>query len=86
VDTRKIITTPASAEMMPDVGALPISRVGSRHRRGLAPIDVCYEPVRLIRRHGRGFSGGETVWTEWEAFFARLDAACTDEPREAACG
>jgi hypothetical protein len=64
----------ALARMDPDVEALLVNRVGERRLYYLAPIDVCFELVGLMRTHWRGFSGGEEVWREIDAFFARLEA------------
>jgi hypothetical protein len=60
------------ASMEPDVEALLVNRVGSKREHYLAPIDVCFELVGLIRVHWRGFSGGEIVWEEIDKFFSRL--------------
>jgi hypothetical protein len=35
-------------------------------------MDICFELVGLIRVHWRGLSGGEELWNEIDAFFARL--------------
>jgi len=67
---------PVVAEMMPDVEALLVNRVGVN--RGvapayyIAPIDKCYELVGLIRSHWHGLAGGTAVWREIAGFFARL--------------
>ena len=60
------------ASMEPDVEALLVNRVGTKREYYLAPIDVCFELVGLIRVHWRGFSGGEIVWEEIDKFFSRL--------------
>jgi Family of unknown function (DUF5947) len=60
------------ASMEPDVEALLVNRVATKREYYLAPIDVCFELVGLIRVHWRGFSGGETVWEEIDKFFSRL--------------
>jgi Family of unknown function (DUF5947) len=60
------------ARMEPDVEALLVNRVGSKREYYLAPIDVCFELVGLIRVHWRGLSGGEIVWGEIDQFFSRL--------------
>jgi hypothetical protein len=60
------------AQMEPDVEALLINRVGSKREYYLAPIDVCFELVGLIRVHWRGLAGGEVVWGEIDHFFSRL--------------
>jgi hypothetical protein len=62
----------ALARMEPDVEALLVNRVGSNREYYLAPIDVCFELVGLIRVHWRGLSGGEIVWGEIDQFFSRL--------------
>ena len=40
----------------------------------LVPIVRCYELVGLVRRHWRGFDGGDDVRREIEGFFANLRA------------
>lgn len=37
----------------------------------IVPIDVCYELAGLVRQNWRGFQGGEDVWREIDALFAR---------------
>jgi Family of unknown function (DUF5947) len=64
---------PVLAQMQPDVEALLVNRIGGHRLYYLAPIDVCFELVGLMRRHWRGLSGGEEVWREIDAFFARLE-------------
>ncbi|MCE0522602.1 MAG: DUF5947 family protein [Methylacidiphilales bacterium] len=68
-----VADNPALARLEPDVEALLVNRVGERRLYFLAPIDVCFELVGLMRTHWRGLSGGEEVWREIEAFFARLE-------------
>jgi hypothetical protein len=70
---------PVLAEMESDVEALLVNRLGAM--RGypdaeyyLLPIDECYKLVWLIRSHWQGFSGGASVWTHLESFFADLKA------------
>jgi len=63
---------PELEDLKPDVEALLIDRTGETAGYFRAPIDVCYELVRLIRKHWRGFAGGDRVWLEIETFFARL--------------
>jgi hypothetical protein len=79
---------PILNEMQPDVTALLANRVG--HVRGLAPaeyylvpIDECYKLVGLIRKHWRGFSGGNDVWREIGAFFADLKKRAGYDPEGA---
>jgi Family of unknown function (DUF5947) len=62
----------ALAQMEPDVEALLVNRVETKREFYLAPIDVCFELVGLIRVHWRGLSGGEIAWREIDKFFSRL--------------
>lgn len=77
----------AISEMIPDVEALLVNRVGLG--RGvtpeyyIAPIDQCYRLVGLIRAHWRGLSGGTEVWREIGSFFSALKDR-SSAPREAA--
>jgi Family of unknown function (DUF5947) len=70
---------PILANMEPDVEALLVNRVGTKREYYLAPIDVCFELVGLIRVHWRGFSGGEIVWTEIDKFFSRFQTETLPE-------
>ena len=58
--------------MQGDVEALLINRLGTTREYYIAPIDLCFELVGLIRMHWRGFSGGEKVWKEIDQFFQKL--------------
>jgi len=74
-----VSSNPILNDLEPDVEALLINRVKNRdgeHYREhyIAPIDVCYELVGLIRLKWKGLSGGEEVWKAIEEFFARLRA------------
>jgi hypothetical protein len=60
------------ARMEPDVEALLVNRVETKREYYLAPIDVCFQLVGLIRVHWRGLAGGDLVWGEIEKFFSRL--------------
>jgi hypothetical protein len=72
-DWRAILAAnPALENLKPEVEALLIDRTGDTPGYFRAPIDVCFELVRLIRKHWRGFAGGGRVWLEIETFFARL--------------
>lgn len=63
---------PALAEFQSDVEALLVNRTRQARDYYLAPIDLCYELVGLVRVHWRGLSGGKQVWDEIDRFFARL--------------
>jgi hypothetical protein len=65
---------PALAGMEPDVEALLVNRVGTNRHYYLAPIDVCFELVGVIRLHWRGLAGGDNAWAEVDKFFSRLQA------------
>ncbi|HZV35617.1 MAG TPA: DUF5947 family protein [Verrucomicrobiae bacterium] len=67
-----VAENPVLDQMEPDVEALLVNRVGSARDYFLAPIDVCYELVGLIRVHWRGLSGGDEVWEHISAFFKKL--------------
>jgi hypothetical protein len=63
---------PILAGMQPDVEALLVNRVGQAREYYLAPIDVCYKLVGIIRGSWRGLSGGSEVWESIGQFFAEL--------------
>ena len=70
---------PLLTTLATDVEALLVRSV---QRRGdfecyIVPIDACYELVGRIRRHWKGFDGGEDAWTEIDAFFAEVRARST---------
>ena len=65
---------PVLAQMQPDVEALLINRTGDKRVTYLAPIDLCFELVGLMRLHWRGMHGGDEVWREINAFFAKVEA------------
>lgn len=69
-----IEANPALREMQADVEALLIHCTGKEPRCYLAPIDVCFQLVGIIRVHGQGPAGGVEVWPHVERFFAGLDA------------
>jgi hypothetical protein len=66
------------AAIQPDVEALLVhGRRGGPLETFVAPIDACYRLVGEVRRHWRGFSGGDVVWRRIETFFAELRARAT---------
>jgi hypothetical protein len=69
---RLVTANPGLARMEVDVEALLVKRLGMPHEYYLAPIDLCFGLVGLIRLHWRGLNGGSKVWEEIEGFFARL--------------
>jgi hypothetical protein len=64
---------PALGGMEADVEAFLANRVGERRDYYRVPMDICFELVGLIRVHWKGFTGGEEVWREIDAFFHRLE-------------
>jgi hypothetical protein len=62
-------------QIEPDVEALLVNRVETKREYYIAPIDVCFELVGLIRVHWRGLAGGEMVWAEIDKYFSRLQIA-----------
>jgi Family of unknown function (DUF5947) len=69
--------------MEPDVETLLINRVTTSRRYFIAPIDMCFELVGLIRLHWKGLSGGSLVWKEVDGFFARLTSRARPEKSHA---
>jgi hypothetical protein len=63
------------SEIEPDVEALLVNRTGSSTGAYVVGIDQCYRLVGVVREHWRGFTGGESVRREIEAFFAQLEQA-----------
>ncbi|HET7625003.1 MAG TPA: DUF5947 family protein [Verrucomicrobiae bacterium] len=70
-----VLENPVLSEIQSDIEALLVNRLNSSRDYFLAPIDVCFELVGIIRLHWRGLSGGEKVRTEIEKFFAKLNSA-----------
>ncbi|APR80684.1 Hypothetical protein A7982_06031 [Minicystis rosea] len=59
----------------PDVEALLLrAERGRRFEAMLAPIDVCYEIVGIVRRQWKGFDGGDAVRAALDACFDDLRA------------
>ena len=67
-----VVANPVLSKLQPDVETLLVNRTHDTREYFVAPIDVCFELVGLIRVHWRGFSGGEEVWTAINGFFNRL--------------
>jgi hypothetical protein len=71
---RLVERNPVLGRMEPDVEALLVNRVGAAREYFVAPIDVCFSLVGLIRLHWRGLSGGTEAWREIHGFFVRMRA------------
>lgn len=63
---------PVVAGLTPDVEALLVHKRPEGVEGYVVPIDACYELVGIVRRHWRGFHGGEEAWNAIGAFFAGL--------------
>ena len=63
---------PALQHMRDDVEALLVNRVRGARSYWIAPIDQCYRLVGIVRRHWRGFSGGDEAWRQIQSFFDTL--------------
>lgn len=63
---------PVLRTMEPDVLALLVNRARGERSYWIAPIDVCYELVAVIRTRWRGLGGGEEVWLGIDEYFAGL--------------
>jgi|SRR6185295_6132714 len=77
---------PRVAGLIPDVEALLIWRRAAGCASYVVPIDACYELVGIVRRHWRGFHGGEEAWQAIAAFFAGLAARSEPASSAAASG
>jgi Family of unknown function (DUF5947) len=67
-----VADNPLLAKLNPDVEALLINRMNGARECFWVPIDECYRLTALVRKHWRGFSGGEEGWAQIERFFTRL--------------
>ncbi|MEO7196476.1 MAG: DUF5947 family protein [Pseudonocardiaceae bacterium] len=70
--TDLLTATPTLADLLPDVEALLIHKGEAGFECFAIPIDACYQLVGLVRRHWKGFDGGEEAWTAIHEFFADL--------------
>jgi hypothetical protein len=56
-----------------DVEALLVNRLDGAREYLVAPIDECYKLTGLVRRHWRGFSGGNEAWQQIRKFFELME-------------
>jgi hypothetical protein len=68
---------PALLAVEPEVEALLVNRIGDQAAYFIAPLDLCYRLVGLIRTRWRGLSGGAELWREIAAFFTELEQRAT---------
>ena len=70
---------PELGSLQPDVEALLVDRRASPGRCFVVPIDACYALVGLVRRHWKGFDGGEEARRAIAGFFDDLGRRCGRE-------
>jgi hypothetical protein len=70
---------PVLASLQPDVEALLVDRRAARSACYVVPIDTCYALAGLVRRHWKGFDGGEEARRALACFFDELDRRCARE-------
>jgi hypothetical protein len=63
---------PRLQSLAPDVEALLANRMNGARDYFIVPIDRCYMLTGLVRKHWRGFSGGDEAWDALNEFFDRL--------------
>ncbi|GII51886.1 hypothetical protein Pth03_02750 [Planotetraspora thailandica] len=77
---RVLAANPELPPAEPDVEALLVDRGADGFTCHLVPISTCYELVGLVRRHWKGFSGGQEAWAAIDGFFADLARRGTPTP------
>jgi Family of unknown function (DUF5947) len=63
---------PFLVKLTPDVEALLVNRMNGAREYFRAPIDECYKLTGVVRKHWRGFSGGDEAWNQIAQFFSAL--------------
>ncbi|MFC4783891.1 DUF5947 family protein [Nocardioides sp. MAHUQ-72] len=71
--TDVVAENPVLGSVQPDVEAVLLRRHDGGFSCHLAPIDLCYELVGIVRRSWTGLGGGPEVWREIDAYFSVLD-------------
>ena len=72
------------ASLADDVEALLVNRMNGARDYFRVAIDECYKLTGIIRKHWRGFSGGEEGWEQVKRFFDELqDRACPETVTDA---
>jgi hypothetical protein len=76
--SERFASVPELAAMKPEVEALLVNRVPGRSTPCMiAPIDLCFRLVGIIRTRWRGLSGGKDVWNAVDEFFEQLQRNAT---------
>lgn len=65
---------PYTAQLPPDVLALLLHRGPAGPEAYVVPVDACYRLVGLVRRHWRGFDGGQEAWAAIDGWLAQVRA------------
>lgn len=74
---RLVELNPILERLDPDCEALIVNRLSEPHEFAIAPIDVCYKLVGLIKANWEGISGGDAVERAVPEFFGWLKAKAT---------
>jgi hypothetical protein len=67
-----VASSPQLATLEPDTEALLVCRRPQTVEAWIVPVDACYEIAGRIRRHWKGFDGGEEAWRTIDEFFTCL--------------
>jgi hypothetical protein len=67
-----VAANPILEQLEPDAEALIVSRLAEPPQFAIAPIDVCYGLVGLIKSRWEGISGGDAIDTAVREFFSAL--------------
>ena len=65
-------SSPLLATLETNTEALLVCRRREAVEAWIVPVDACYEIAGRIRRHWKGFDGGEEAWRTIDEFFADL--------------
>jgi hypothetical protein len=68
-----VALNPPLADLRADVEGLLVNRLKGSRQYYIAPIDECFKLAGLIRKHWRGFSGGDEAWGKIGEFFGDLE-------------
>lgn len=77
---------PSLGNLRSDVEALLANRMNGARVYFRAPIDECYKLTGIVRKHWRGFSGGDEAWNQIAHFFDHLRERSYPIPRGAYAG
>jgi hypothetical protein len=67
-----VAENPGLLKLTADVEALLINRMNGVREYFVVPIDECYKLTGIVRKHWRGFSGGDEGWDQIMRFFNSL--------------